>query len=91
MDGARIANAQVRLGTSTVMVSEAIPAFPAMAASYYLYVEDTDNALQRAVTVGAEQIMPVGDMPYGARQIPQPPAILQGTRQIPGERPWPAT
>jgi PhnB protein len=35
MNGDRIANAQVRLGTSTVMVSEASTAFPAMSSSYY--------------------------------------------------------
>ncbi len=68
MDGDRIANAQVRLGTSTVMLSEATPAFPAMAASYYLYVEDADAAMQRAIAAGAEPIMPVNDMPYGDRQ-----------------------
>ena len=30
MNGAHIANAQVRLGTSTVMVADAIPEYPAM-------------------------------------------------------------
>jgi PhnB protein len=66
--GGRIANAQVRLGTSTVMVSEASAAFPAMTGSYYLYVEDADEAMRKAVGAGAESIMPVGDMPYGDRQ-----------------------
>ena len=36
MNGDRIANAQVRLGNSTIMVSEASVGFPAMPASYYL-------------------------------------------------------
>jgi PhnB protein len=68
MDGNRIANAQVQLGTSTVMVSEASPAFPAMAGSYYLYVENADEAMAKAVDVGAAQISAIGDMPYGERQ-----------------------
>jgi PhnB protein len=68
MDGDRIANAQVRLGTSTVMVSEASPAFPAMPASYYLYVENADDSMARAMAAGATQVMPVADMPYGDRQ-----------------------
>jgi len=68
MDGERIANAQVRLGTSTVMVSEASQAFPAMPASYYLYVENADDAMARAVAAGAQAIMAVADMPYGDRQ-----------------------
>ena len=68
LDGERIANAQVRLGTSTVMVSESSARFPAMAASYYLYVADADRSMSRAVSAGAESIMPVADMPYGDRQ-----------------------
>ena len=68
MDGERIANAQVRLGTSTVMISEASPAFPAMTGSYYLYVEDADDSMARAVTAGATPVMAVADMPYGDRQ-----------------------
>lgn len=68
MDGERIANAQVRLGTSTVMISEASPAFPAMTGSYYLYVEDADDSMARAVTAGATPVMAVADMPYDDRQ-----------------------
>ena len=68
MNGDRIANAQVQLGTSTVMVSEASAAFPAMPASYYLYVESADAAMEKAVSSGAAQIMAVADMPYGDRQ-----------------------
>lgn len=64
-----IANAQVRLGTTTVMVSEAAPPrFPAMPASYYLYVDDADAAMQRALACGASLVMDVADMPYQDRQ-----------------------
>jgi len=68
MNGDRIANAQVRLGTSTVMVSEASAAFPAMHASYYLYVENADEAMATAIAAGATAIMDVANMPYGDRQ-----------------------
>jgi PhnB protein len=64
----RIANAQVRLGTSTVMVSEASERYPPMPASYYLYVADADAALARALAHGATLEMAVADMPYGDRQ-----------------------
>ena len=64
----RIANAQVRLGSSTVMISEASPEFPAMPASYYLYVEDADAAVQKALDAGAVKVMEVQDMPYQDRQ-----------------------
>ena len=63
-----IANVQVRLGTSTVMVSEATTQYPAMAAAYYLYVDDADASMRRAIEHGASLEMAVGDMPYGDRQ-----------------------
>lgn len=68
LDGDRIANAQVTLGSSTVMVSESSADFPAMPASYYLYVENADQAMSAALAGGAQQVMPVADKPYGDRQ-----------------------
>lgn len=64
----RIANVQVSLGTSTVMVSEATPQYPAMAAAYYLYVDDADASMRRALAHGATLEMEVFDAPYGDRQ-----------------------
>jgi PhnB protein len=64
----KIANVQVAIGTATVMVSEASERFPATRASYYLYVDDADSAVTRALAAGGELIMPVADMPYGDRQ-----------------------
>lgn len=64
----RIANAQVVIGTSTVMVSEASSKYPPMPASYYLYVEDADASLRSAVAHGATIVSEVGDRPYGDRQ-----------------------
>ncbi len=63
-----IANSQVAIGTSTVMVSEASGRFPPSQASFYLYVEDADDAMARALRAGGTPVMEVGDMPYGDRQ-----------------------
>lgn len=63
-----IANAQVTLGTSTVMVSESSPQYPAMTGAFYLYVEDVDASMERALAHGATLEMAVADMPYGDRQ-----------------------
>ena len=63
-----IANVQVQLGTSTVMISEATERYKPMAAAYYLYVEDADTSMQQALAHGAILEMEVGDMPYGDRQ-----------------------
>ena len=67
-DDGKIANAQVRLGDSTFMLSESSSDFPAMCSAYYLYVEDADESVKKAVGNGAELIMEVSDMPYGDRQ-----------------------
>lgn len=64
----RIAHAEVRLGTSTVMVSDARSDYPAMRAAYYLYVADANAAMTTAIAAGAEQVMSVQDMSYGDRQ-----------------------
>ncbi|MBS0584015.1 MAG: VOC family protein [Proteobacteria bacterium] len=64
----RIANVQVRIGTSTVMASEASGKYPAMHAAYYLYVEDAGKTMEQALRSGAKLEMEVGDMPYGDRQ-----------------------
>jgi PhnB protein len=64
----KIANAQVRLGSSTVMVSEASAQLAPMSASYYLYVSDADRSVKQALAHGATLIMKVADMPYGDRQ-----------------------
>jgi PhnB protein len=63
-----IQNVQVQIGDSTVMISEATERYPAMASAFYLYVENADQAMQRAVEHGASLEMPVADMPYGDRQ-----------------------
>jgi PhnB protein len=63
-----IANSQVAIGDSTVMVSEAGGRFPPSRASFYLYVEDADAAMARALAAGGDLVMAVGDMPYGDRQ-----------------------
>ena len=63
-----VANVRVRLGSSTVMVSEASSAFPAMSGSCYLYVDDAHAAMARALEHGASLVMAVDDMPYGDRQ-----------------------
>jgi hypothetical protein len=60
--------AAVRPGTSTVMVSEATERYKAMRGAFYLYVENADAAMHRAIENGAVLEMDVSDMPYGDRE-----------------------
>lgn len=64
----RVANLQVRIGTVTMMISDATPAFPAMPSSFYVYVENADESMAQALAAGATAIMDVDDMTYGDRQ-----------------------
>ncbi len=63
-----IANARVRIGTTTFMVSEASDQFKPTQSAFYLYVEDADRTFQTALSRGAEKILEPMDMDYGDRQ-----------------------
>ncbi len=63
-----ISNSQVRIGNAMLMLTQSDDFLKAMPAAYYLYVEDADAAMERAIESGAFVIMPVDDMPYQDRQ-----------------------
>ena len=65
----RIANARIRIGTSTFMVSEADPEqFGPTTAAYYIYVEDADATFVKALANGATKMFEPMNMPYQDRQ-----------------------
>jgi uncharacterized glyoxalase superfamily protein PhnB len=64
----KIGNAQIRFGDTTIMVSEANEQLGPMRSTYYIYVENADIAMARAVKAGGVQRGQVADMPYGDRQ-----------------------
>lgn len=64
----RIANCQLQFSTTTIMVNEASPEFPASRSAFYIYVSDADASMTRAEQAGAYKIMNTADMPYGDRQ-----------------------
>ncbi len=66
-DDGSIMHAEVRIGSSMLMVGEASATFDAMPGSIYLYVDDCDGAYQRALDAGAWTIFPICDLPSGER------------------------
>ncbi len=62
----KVAHAELQIGDSVVMLSEAIQE-PVTSASMYLYVPNVDAVCQRAVAAGAEAAMPPTDMFWGDR------------------------
>ncbi len=63
-----IANLQVAVGTSMLLISEASDRYPPMPAAYYIYVEDADASMAAAIAAGGQCEMAVADMEYGDRQ-----------------------
>ena len=68
MRGDSIANCQVAIGTTTLMVSETSGRFPSSRSSFYLFVENAEESMQRALDAGASLVMAVANMPYDDRQ-----------------------
>ncbi len=65
-DGA-VRHAEVRIGTSMLMMGPAREESPAMPGMLYLYVEDCDADYARALENGATSQQEPADMPYGDR------------------------
>jgi PhnB protein len=65
----RIANARIRIGTSTFMVSESDPEqVKPTSGAYYVYVADADATFAKALAHGAKKMFDPMDMPYQDRQ-----------------------
>jgi PhnB protein len=65
-DGA-IANAEVRIGDSMLMVAQAREPWKPMPAGFYLYVTDTDAVYQAALAAGGVSTLEPADQFYGDR------------------------
>lgn len=63
----KVAHAEVTLGDSLLMVSDANERFPASPSALHLYVDDSDAVFENAITAGATSVMPVQDQFYGDR------------------------
>ncbi len=62
----KIMHAEVTIGDSTIMLSEALREPPSVS-SMYVYVPDADKAFARAVKAGAKVKVPLADMFWGDR------------------------
>lgn len=74
-DGVGVMHAEIKIGTSLIMLGEENPLEPCKSAeslgtspiSFYLYLEDVDAAVAQALTAGAIATMPVAEMFWGDR------------------------
>ena len=74
-DGKGVMHAELQIGSSIIMMGEENPQEPCKSAetiggspvSFYLYLENVDEAFRIALEAGAEARMPVEDMFWGDR------------------------
>lgn len=62
-----IAHAEIKIGDSVIMLSDATNEFRKQNAMLYVCVENTDEAYNRALKAGATSVRPPQDESYGAR------------------------
>ncbi len=60
-------HAEVKIGDSNVMMSDARPDSPAFASMIFLYVDDADESYRRALAAGATSIREPRDESHGDR------------------------
>jgi PhnB protein len=63
----RVGHAEIQVGDSVVMLSEASPDHPARPSVTYAYVPDVDRVYGRAVTGGATNLREPQNWPWGDR------------------------
>ena len=63
----RVAHAEVKVGDSIVMMSDATAQFPPMPGNLYVYVEDVDMVYKRALEAGAASVSQPTNQFYGDR------------------------
>jgi PhnB protein len=66
-DKGRASHAEVRIGTSMVMIGQAREQWTPRPGTFYLYVEDVDAVYKRAVAAGGKSLPEPTDEPYGDR------------------------
>ena len=81
--GGRIGHAEVRIGDSVVMLSDAWEETPAIQSTLHLYVEDADATYRRALEAGGESLREPEDQFYGDR--------MGGVRDPAGDTWWIST
>lgn len=66
-DDGKIMHAEIKIGNSMMMLSEANELYPAEPALFYLYVNDTDATYKQAIAAGATSTMEPANQFYGDR------------------------
>jgi PhnB protein len=88
----QIANARIRIGTTTFMVSDAGERIQPSQSAFYIYVENADEVYAKALASGASGMFSPVEMPYGDKQggIADPSGNIWWISQRVVEKPYDA-
>lgn len=64
-DENKIMHAEIQIGGSTIMFSNASPQFPEQTAGLYIHVDDADTTYKKALEEGANSVIEPRDQDYG--------------------------
>jgi PhnB protein len=69
MPDGKIAHAEIKIGDTLIMISDAFPEWGSAAAPsrLFMYVADCDGVAKRAIAAGAKETMPFADQFWGDR------------------------
>ncbi len=63
----KVMHASLQIGSSKIFISDAMPGMSPTVASFYVYLDDVDAALQKAKDAGMQEVYGVSDMFWGDR------------------------
>lgn len=63
-----LANCILKIGDTSIMISQARGQFQGLKSSFYLFVDDVEQIHKKAIATGAKVEFEPTDMPYGDRQ-----------------------
>lgn len=63
----RIQHSEIKIGDTTILLTEASQHYPAHPGSMYVYVKDTDQTYYEALDAGSTSLMEPMEEDYGAR------------------------
>ena len=66
-DDGSIKHAELQLGYTVIMISDATAEYPAGKSMTYIYVKNVDAAYKTALSLGAVELMPPTDCDHGER------------------------
>lgn len=64
-DHQKFSHAEIKIGNSTIMFSEATTQWPAQTANLFVYVENADKTYIRAIKLGSSILTEIEDKDYG--------------------------